>query len=389
MHLFHRQSSIDKYQRHSRFTYLRSLRTSSFSRLLILVALLLLTLLGIVNYDWAEASGVKQGGYHVGLKVVPGQTPQVTPTPVTHPPVTVNYNKPVLAFYYMWYHRSDWCTCHMSDLPSPQYDSSDVATIDRQVGQAANAGITGFIGSWWGPNDNTDKNFVKVLAESSKLEQSTGFHFASSLYIESDAPALNNQGKMINSLRYVVQHYSANSHFFHWHGKPVLFFWNPLGNGRTLGEWAYIRSQVDPQHNMIWSAEGIDMNLLNVFDGIHLFSAGYWGIQHGTMPQVDQGFRNEINTYNRAHHTQKIWAAGVLPGYNDTRVPGRTGTYIVPRNNGGTYTTSWRAAMSSTPDWITITTFNEWFEGAMIEPSVHYGNQYLNLTKQFAKQWHG
>ncbi len=394
MHLFRKQNSSTKLQTHSGLFRPHALRTSSLFLSTVLVAFLVITILGVLNYGWAEASGVKPRGFHVGLKVVAGQTPPVIHTPVphppvTHPPVTVNYNKPVLAFYYMWYHHSDWCTCHMSDLPSPQYDSSDDATVDRQVEQAANAGITGFIGSWWGPNDNTDKNFVKVLAHSASLEQNTGFHFASSLYIESDAPALNNQDKMLDGLRYVVQHYSTNAHFFHWHGKPVLFFWNPLGNGRTLGEWAYIRSQVDPHHNMIWSAEGLDMSLLNVFDGIHLFSAGYWGIQHGTMTQVNQGFRNEINAYNQAHHTQKIWAAGVLPGYDDTRVPGRQGTYIVPRNNGATYSTSWRAAMSSTPDWITITTFNEWFEGAMIEPSVHYGNQYLNLTKQFAKQWHG
>jgi len=382
MHLFRNLSSIRKYQSSTNVSHLQGIRTSSLLRSTVLIAFLLVTVFGVLNSGWADASGVKFRGKPVGMKQLPGQTP-----PVTHPPV--NYNKPVLAFYYMWYHHSDWCTCRMSDLPSPQYDSSDDATVDRQVKQAANAGITGFIGSWWGPNDNTDKNFVKLLAHSTTLEQNTGFHFASSLYIESDAPPLNNQAKMIAGLRFALQHYSTNSHFFHWHGKPVLYFWSPLGNGRTLAEWSYIRSQVDPNHNTIWSAEGIDMNLLNVFDGIHLFSAGYWGIQRGTMPQVDQGFRNQINAYNKAHHTQKIWAAGVLPGYNDTRVPGRQGTYTIARNNGATYQTSWRAAMSSTPEWITITTFNEWFEGAMIEPSVHYGNQYLNLTQQFAKQWHG
>ena len=79
----------------------------------------------------------------------------------------------------------------------------------------------------------------------------------------------------------------------------------------------------------------------------------------------------------------------MLPGYDDTRVPGRTGTYVVPRNNGATYRTSWMAAIASNSDWITITTFNEWFEGAMIEPSIHYGNQYLDLTAQYAKLWHG
>jgi hypothetical protein len=79
----------------------------------------------------------------------------------------------------------------------------------------------------------------------------------------------------------------------------------------------------------------------------------------------------------------------VLPGYDDTRVPGRKGTYIVPRNNGATYRSSWSGALASNPDWITITSFNEWFEGSMIEPSVQYGNLYLNITQQFAKQWHG
>ena len=196
----------------------------------------------------------------------------------------------------------------------------------------------------------------------------------------------NNSG---TQLRYVLSHYSNDPHFFHWHDKPVLFFWDPLGNGRTLSEWASLRSQVDPHNKTIWSAEGVDTSLLDVFDGIHLFSAGYWGILNGNMPAVDQEFRNKINAYNAAHHTQKIWAAGVLPGYNDTKIPGRKGTFIVPRNNGATYNTSWTAAFSSSPDWITISTFNEWFEGSMIEPSVTYGNLYLNITQHYAKQWHG
>lgn len=127
--------------------------------------------------------------------------------------------------------------------------------------------------------------------------------------------------------------------------------------------------------------------MLSVFDGIHLFSGGYWGIQHNDMTAVDQEFEGKVAAYNSANHTQKIWAAGIIPGYNDTRVPGRTGTYIVARNNGATYTESWQAAIASNPSWITITSFNEWFEGSMIEPSVTYGNLYLNMTAQFTRQW--
>ncbi len=275
----------------------------------------------------------------------------------------------------------------MSDLPTIKYDSSADATIDRQLTEAAQAGITGFISSWWGPGDVTDNNFVKLLAHAAMLQTTTGYPFASSIYFEGDAPAFNSSAKIVSALRYAIARYGNDPHFFHWHDKPVFFFWHPLGNNRTLADWSAIRRQVDPNNQTVWSAEGVDSNLLSVFDGIHLFSAAYWGIQHNNITAVDQGFRAQIDAYNTANHTQKIWAAGVLPGMDDTRVPGRTGTIVVARNNGATYRSSWSGALASSPDWITITSFNEWFEGSMIEPSVTYGTQYLTLTHQFTQQW--
>jgi hypothetical protein len=322
---------------------------------------------------------------------VPGH--RITPTPApkpspTTPPVQAN-GRPVLAFFYPWYNMSTWNANTMSDLPSTKYNSSDDATIQRQVSSAATAGITGFISSWWGAGDQTDKNFAKVLSYSATLEKQTGAHFASTIYFESNAPALQGTAKIVSALQYMSANYTSSPYYFHWQGKPVFFFWAPLANGRTLDQWASIRSQVDPNHQMIWSAEGVDTTMLNVFDGIHLFSGGYWGLQSNTMPAVDQGFRNKVDAYNKANGTNKIWAAGIIPGYDDTHVPGRQGAYSIARNNGATYTTEWQAAMASNPEWITITSFNEWFEGSMIEPSATYGTEYLNLTQQFAKQWHG
>ena len=313
----------------------------------------------------------------------------VKPVSLSASSSATNPNRPVLAFYYPWYTPSTWCLCTMSNLPTIRYNSNDNTTIDRQVQWAAHAGITGSISSWWGQGDKTDSNFDKVLAHAATLAQTKGIHFASTIYFESDAPALRGFNNTVRQLRYVLATYANSNYFFHWHGKPVIFFWNPLGNGRTLALWQAVRKQVDPHNATIWSAEGVDTSLLNVFDGLHLFSAAYWGILHNNIAAVDQGFRAKINAFNKAHHTQKIWAAGVLPGYNDTKVAGRKGAYIVPRNNGATYRTSWNGALSSNPDWITITTFNEWFEGAMIEPSVTYGTQYLDITQQFATRWHG
>ncbi len=311
---------------------------------------------------------------------VSGASPSATPSPG-------KTSRPLLAFYYTWYSPSTWCLCHMSDLPVTPYDSSDEVTIDRQVTQAAGAGITGFVSSWWGPGDKTDKNFVRLLAHAAALEKRTGYVFASSIYFESNSPHLSTTNTMVSGLRYALSRYSNDPHYFHWHGKPVVFIADPLKHGRTLTMWASIRKQVDPGNQVIWSAEGADIDLLNVFDGIHLFSAAYWGILQNDITAVDQGFRDKIDAYNHAHHTHKIWAAGVLPGYDDTRIPGRKGTYVVPRHNGATYRESWNGALASNPDWITITTFNEWFEGAMIEPGIHYGNLYLDITRAFARRW--
>lgn len=298
-------------------------------------------------------------------------------------------HRPVLAFYYSWYNTNSWCSCTMSDLPQKKYNSSDDATVKQQITQAVGAGITGFINSWWGKDDPTDKNFARLLKQSTLVKTPKDFRFVSTLYIESDAPKLNNKEKMIQGLKYALDHYSQDRHFFRWYGKPVLFFWNPLGNGRTMADWAYIRSKVDPQNKTVWSVEGVDVGLLKVFDGLHLFSAGYWGLQNGNMKAVDQGFRDKISDYNRKNHTSKIWAAGVTPGFDDTRVPGRQNTVVVQRNNGKTYQVSWDAAVASKPEWVTITSFNEWFEGSMIEPSKSYGDKYLKITGQYATRWHG
>jgi Glycosyl hydrolase family 99 len=291
------------------------------------------------------------------------------------------FSRPVLAFYYTWYHSDTFCRCTMSDLPVKRYESGDVKTIDRQIAEASHAGITGFITSWPGPGNTQDANLATLLARAAAYQRKTGTHFVSSIYFESDADAVRTN--LAGAMRYAIQHYTGNPHFFRWHGKPVIFIWDPLGNGRTLATWAAVRQQVDPGHRLIWSAEGTDASLLSVFDGLHLFSAADWGLLDGTVGSIDRSFHDQV----KAHGANKIWAAGVEPGWDDTRVPGRAHPHRVPRRNGATYRASWQAAMHSAPAWITITSFNEWFEGATIEPSVHYGSLYLRLTNRYASQW--
>jgi hypothetical protein len=77
-----------------------------------------------------------------------------------------------------------------------------------------------------------------------------------------------------------------------------------------------------------------------------------------------------------------------MPGYDDTRTS-RADRFARARNNGEYYRATWNAALATRPDLVIITSFNEWVEGSMIEPSVTYGNLYLDLTREYAAQFKG
>jgi hypothetical protein len=92
----------------------------------------------------------------------------------------------------------------------------------------------------------------------------------------------------------------------------------------------------------------------------------YDGIAGATAP----GWKN-ASDFCKANGL--VWAPSVAPGYLDDRaVPGNT-TPTVDRDNGAMYDRQWRNALDpatgGAPTWVSVTSFNEWHEGSMIEPA--------------------
>ena len=56
--------------------------------------------------------------------------------------------------------------------------------------------------------------------------------------------------------------------------------------------------------------------------------------------------RKRVDGYNATHGTAKVWVATAMPGYDDTRVAGRGGTFIYPRSPAY-YERTWNAAPPS------------------------------------------
>jgi hypothetical protein len=287
---------------------------------------------------------------------------------VTPPSLRADNPPRVFAFYYAWFDEQAWSPNLVSDLPAEQYVSRDPGAIARHIDQAQSAGIDSFVVSWLGPGNPTDERFKLMLDIASGKNFSATIDFEANKYGSRDA--------LVNALTYVRDQLMPHGAFARVNGKPIIFFWRE--QVRSVDEWAEIRAQVDPNHDQLWIAEGVNVAYQRVFDGHHLYSIAW-------SPDVNYTLNDWSKRVRRAG-ADKLWVATVMPGYDDTRTT-RADKFARSRDDGNFYRATWNAALLTRPDLVVITSFNEWVEGSQIEPSVTYGNLYLDLTREYAAQF--
>jgi hypothetical protein len=77
----------------------------------------------------------------------------------------------------------------------------------------------------------------------------------------------------------------------------------------------------------------------------------------------------------------------ITPGYSDTHL-GRPEAMEHPRNNGQTYHEQWQQALALRPEFIIVYSWNEHFERTAIEPTVVWGEQYVQWTACYVAHAH-
>lgn len=285
------------------------------------------------------------------------------------------------AFYYPWYRAGDWSSAQLKDRPATRYSSDDPAAIARQIEQAKGAGIDGFISSWWGPGDYTDKNLKRLLDLARERS------FAVTIYFETLGDGGRPRGAELLTrwLTYLITTYRDHPAFMKVSGKPLIVLW--ASGAVPLATWQEVLAKLRAQGlDATYLAMGYDVANLATFDGLHEY--GIFTIKD--LPQTMAAAGRATRYYPLLADTPapKIWAATVQPGYDDRLIPGRRGLFQ-DRQNGAFYRSTFDAALASDPDWIFITTWNEWWEHTYVEPSELYGDQYLKITREFADPWKG
>lgn len=280
-------------------------------------------------------------------------------------------HKPVLAFYYAWYDHSTWSKT--PDVPQIQYKSTDVEAMARHIDWARSAGIDGFVVSWYGPeggvNNQTQSNVLALL----DIAAARGFKIA--IDFETRSPLFKTRAQLRQALRYAVDTLARHPAYFRHNDQPVIFFWR--NDALAPGEWLALRAQADPENATLWIAEGVSTQWLITFDGLHLYNVA-WSRDFAATASKFAGSARKLG---------RLWVGTAMPGWNDTKVRGRAGAHAKDRANGQFYRDSFAAAAASDPDLLVITSFNEWMEGSQLEPSVTYGDFYLNLTRELIARY--
>ena len=316
--------------------------------------------------------------------------------PASSPPAA-GRSKQVLAFYYGWYGNpattGSWLHWSGVDAAARRidnathypalgaYDTHSAAVVDQQCRWAKDAGVTGFIATWWRQGDFHDQGLPLLLDTASR------FGLRVTVYFEQVNPDRVTAEGAAEDLLYILERYGRHPAWLVADGKPAIFVY-----GRALGQlkltgWERVIAQVNTRYpgGALFIGDTLSSEGARVFDGLHTYNPT--GSTTGKSVE-------EIRVWARDAFPKWIAAAGsgiacvtLLPGYDDTRLGRSPPRPTTDRHDGETYRVLWREAIDANPDWILISTWNEWHEGTEIEPSLEHGRRELETTTTFARRF--
>ncbi|MGH2785367.1 MAG: hypothetical protein ACRDJ1_08895 [Actinomycetota bacterium] len=288
--------------------------------------------------------------------------------------------KLVLAAFYPWFHASSYGAWQHSDRPLDPRSTLEYQGVLSMTAQARSAGVDGFIVSWAG-EEYSGWRFDMALSAA----EATGGYVVP--YIEMmETPTLSTgKADPAVTIDWIADALTRSSSpaFLHSGGVPVVFV---FGMPRlTAWGWNNVLTELN--------ARGTPVRLVGDATLNSNYGAVQWGMHQyhpnfmspATLTQWNRGTMLDARLLATSDATgPHLVVATVSPGYNDTRFRG-PGNPIVERGAAGErYLATWDAAVAGDPDWIMVTSWNEWFEGTHIEPSVLYGDLALRQTAERA-----
>ncbi len=316
--------------------------------------------------------------------------PVVNPTPspatVTRTMAAPSASLPsykVAAFYYAWYGTpaldNDWIHWDQNSHVPPQdiasdyypalgpYSSNDPAVLAHHMAWLRQAGVGVIVVSWWGQGTTEEKPVPLILQTAERFGIKVAFHIEP--YNNRTADSL------VNDIKYLYKQYGDSPAFFRSAAtstyspkqgpKGMFFVWCVRYAGGCTGqtvEAGYWQKAMDEVHALPQAT----LVIANITDASWVSGGHFDGLYNYASLHVEG---NKGFGWARALPPGALYIPSVIPGFSAKRV-GYPADKYVPRDDGKTYSDQWTAALGTgvQPEMVTITSFNEWHEGTMIEP---------------------
>jgi len=243
------------------------------------------------------------------------------------------------------------------------YSSNDTATVAKHMEMISDAGVGVFVYSWWGKDSYEDKAVELYLKTADEFGVKLSFHIE---------PFYEDAEQLREQLDYLSLRYSKHPAIFLFHNKPLYYVYDSykldVEEWQKLltegGEISVRNTSSDATFIGLWVDEDEqEFFLESGFDGFYTYFASDGFVYGSTASNWKL-----LAQFAKDNDLLFIPCAG--PGYLDTRIRPWNSSNTKERENGEYYERMFVSARDVDPDFIGITSFNEWHEGSQIEPSI-------------------
>lgn len=165
---------------------------------------------------------------------------------------------------------------------------------------------------------------------------------------------------LTNHIDYLNTNFFYRNNYVQHGGKPLFMIFGPQSQ-LTGPEWNEVLQQNYAFVGVVWMVETA---MKPYFDGMMS-----WTAESGAA----------LNELLNCQQDYALCIAGAMPGFETTRV----GWPTVDPRNGDNFRAGLSFAKQNNPSYIQIPTWNDWEEGTIIEPSLEFGYDRLEILQEF------
>jgi hypothetical protein len=322
---------------------------------------------------------------------------------------TVPQRKDVVgAYYYPWYFPGKWKDLATQLTPNlGLYQSDSMPIVVQHIDTAAYYGIDVFFMSWWKKTDITDTylrsgfmkapnnnkmKFAMVIEPLGDLDTLDGKRDG---VVDFDFPAV--QKGWLDIFQYFKDTFWSHPSYYRIGGRPVVLVYvtrtflhfgpqyldslkAKVGDVYIMADEAFIGQQADPE-----TARNGWRNRQSVFHSYVSYNSYEASlIQPGDSAITYQ--RRVAMPYYQAWAAKTVFHPPIMPYYQDFRpghppLPGSEAQFRDIIKDVRALPLSEPAGDSLNRIYM-VTSWNEWFEGTSLEPSVERGNRYCKVLRE-------